>query len=65
MAWENVDEFPEWPLDVMANNLATFLRETCGWDITIDDWTTEEGYAWGAAANAAADGGADAADTPE
>ena len=33
--------------------------------VLIDDWTTEEGYAWGAAANAAAAGGADAADAPE
>ena len=43
MGWENTVSTPEWPLDVMADHLAEFLRDTCGWIITIEDWTSDEG----------------------
>lgn len=39
MAWEDLNETPECPLDVMADNLASFLRDTTGWEIVVVDWT--------------------------
>ena len=60
MAWEDTTGFPEWPLDVMADHLAAFLRESCGWVITVQDWTTEEGADADGADDVDADADADA-----
>ena len=40
MAWEDLNEFPEWPLDIIAATLADYLRNTAGWEVDILDWTT-------------------------
>lgn len=37
MAWEDLNDAPEWPLQIMADNLREFLTDTCGWEVVITD----------------------------
>ena len=39
MAWEDLVQYPEWPIDVITARLAEYLRSTAGWEVDILDWT--------------------------